>query len=879
MLATGGSSVGVRAAASIGGTPVIGTYTPTPPLSPDVDLPPGSGPIMPSMTVHYVWWLPTGDHFESDSTGDSNYENLLIRFANDLGSNQYHNLLTQYNGTNGTIGNTVSYGGSWTDTAAYPHAGTIADPLQDSDIQAEVTKAVAANGWSEGLNDIVAVFTANGIQECNGGNCTFSTSNGFCAYHNHYTDGSNDSMYAFMAFDNFTHVPSMPNLNCLAGAPYPNGDVSADSEINTLSHELAESETDPHPNATWTAPNPEGEIGDACNFNFAPRNDIGADVYLNGDPYVVQMLYSNAAHNCAIDLPTNGFCAGSVSNVCSPTTSFTKAVDNAAPNVESTINYTLTLNNSNDTAAETNLTLSDAMPSGYVVTNVSAPNSTTSTFGPSSVTVTYDTLPVHQQRAVTITATVPVQAGTTATNCASLTGFDLLTTTAIGPQTTSPCASTTPVKIPTTITYTGPTSGDFNDPVTVSATLTDSSSNPVAGKSLNFTLNGVETCTKVTDAFGSASCQITPGEASGPYTLTAAFTDSSDPVYAVSSHDTTFTVLKEESKVTYTGPPAIHYHDPVTVSAMLTDPDGGAPIAGKTVTFTLGATDSCHDTTNASGVATCQLTPTVTGPQSIVASFAGDTFYLASSDPEPFSVTPEETTINYTGPKVILAGAGGATLTAKLVEDGANDNDSDSGSPGPVPAEPVTLSIGSQQCTGTTMPSGNVTCTIPSVSVPLGPETVSAAFAGDAYYQPATDSTTAIVFAFPSRGAFTLGDTTAATAGSGTVTWWADTWPLQNTLSGGTAPNSFKGFAATITLPTTSPPAACGSHWTTGTGDSPPPTSGVPSYMGVVVTSTVNKSGSTIAGNSVHIIVIKVAPGYSPNPGSHGTGTIVATFC
>lgn len=71
----------------------------------------------------------------------------------------------------------------------------------------------------------------------------------------------------------------------------------------------------------------------------------------------------------------------------------------------------------------------------------------------------------------------------------------------------------------------------------------------------------------------------------------------------------------------------------------------------------------------------------------------------------------------------------------------------------------------------------------------------------------------------------------------------------------------------------------CGSTWTTSGGNSPPPTSGVPSYMGVVVTSSVKKSGSAISGNSVHIVVVKVAPGYAPSPSNHGTGTIVATFC
>ena len=169
---------------------------------------------------------------------------------------------------------------------------------------------------------------------------------------------------------------------------------------------------------------------------------------------------------------------------------------------------------------------------------------------------------------------------------------------------------------------------------------------------------------------------------------------------------------------------------------------------------------------------------------------------------------------------------------------------------------------------------------IPSVSVPLGTETLGASFAGDAYYLPSSDSSKkAIVFAFASRGAFALGDKTVSSAGSSTITWWADNWWQLDSLTGGLAPSAFKGFAGTITLPTTSPANVCSGNWTTTGGNSPPPTTGVPSYMGVVVTSKVTKPGTTIMGAYNHIVVVKTNPGYSPSPSNHGTGTIVATFC
>ena len=443
----------------------------------------------------------------------------------------------------------------------------------------------------------------------------------------------------------------------------------------------------------------------------------------------------------------------------------------------------------------------------------------------------------------------------------------------------------TVLHIPTKITYSGDTSGDYNDPVTLSATLKDDGSltsfshgDPIPNETLTFTL-GAESCSDATDSSGFASCSVTPLDNPGPYFAKVSFAGD-EPTYEPSSSSTAFTLNQEESKLVYNGALTADYHDTATASATLTDPDGGAPIAGKTVTFKLGASDTCSSTTNGSGNVSCSITPHQSGTQNIVASFAGDVDYVSSSDTKSFSITPEETTMTYNGPLVILAGSGGATLTAKLVEDGANDNDGDGGSPGPVPAEMVTLSLGTQHCAALTTASGSVSCTIPSVSVPLGPETVGAAFVGDAFYKASSDSATAIVFAFPSRGVFTLGNVTAAGAGSSTVTWWGDTWWMLNVLSGGTAPSSFKGFAGTITLPTTSPPPAiCASAWSSTGGASPPPTSGVPSYMGVVVTSSVKKSGSSISGNSVHIVVLKVNPGYGPSPTTPGTGTIVATFC
>jgi hypothetical protein len=49
--------------------------------------------------------------------------------------------------------------------------------------------------------------------------------------------------------------------------------------------------------------------------------------------------------------------------------------------------------------------------------------------------------------------------------------------------------------------------------------------------------------------------------------------------------------------------------------------------------------------------------------------------------------------------------------------------------------------------------------------------------------------------------------------------------------------------------------------------------------MGVAVANKVTRAGSLISGDIVRIVVIRTAPGYAPDPGHAGTGTLVATYC
>lgn len=173
--------------------------------------------------------------------------------------------------------------------------------------------------------------------------------------------------------------------------------------------------------------------------------------------------------------------------------------------------------------------------------------------------------------------------------------------------------------------------------------------------------------------------------------------------------------------------------------------------------------------------------------------------------------------------------------------------------------------------TGTTDTNGQASFSYSGLNV--GTDTVQASVTNPAgtINSNAVQVTWTVQFA-PGGGAFVVGDQSSATGSP--VTFWGAHWAQFNSLSNGPAPASFKGFAARPGTPD------CGAPWTTGPGNSAsPPTGPLPKYMAVIVTSSAAESGSTISGDTPHIVIVKTNPGYAPDPGHAGTGTVVSQVC
>jgi len=406
----------------------------------------------------------------------------------------------------------------------------------------------------------------------------------------------------------------------------------------------------------------------------------------------------------------------------------------------------------------------------------------------------------------------------------------------------------------TTLTYDGATTAAYGADATLSATLKDPNGNPVAGESVHLTM-GSQSCDGVTDSNGEAACTITVSQAPGPYPIAATF--GGDGNYSGSSASGTFTVTAVPTSTTYTGDTQGAPNAPATLSATLTD-SHGSPIAGETVTLTLGS-QHCTATTDANGKASCTITISQpAGTYAITASFAGDGGYLASQATGTFTVVSSATVVHVASVPPVLVGST-VSLGGTLLAGGS-----------PLPGKTLTLSLGSQSCTGTTSVTGAASCSV-TASGPLGPTPVKAAFAGDATYKPASATGSTYVYALtPGGGSFVVGDKTD----TGSVTFWGAQWSKLNSLSGTPAPDSFKGFALYPSTP------QCGVPWSTDPGNSAPPPAGpLPAYMAVIVTSAAAKAGPTIFGNTVAIVIVQTNAGYKNDPGHAGTGTVVATLC
>ena len=220
-----------------------------------------------------------------------------------------------------------------------------------------------------------------------------------------------------------------------------------------------------------------------------------------------------------------------------------------------------------------------------------------------------------------------------------------------------------------TFTKASPTTSDFNDPVTVAATLLDAAGAPLPGASVTFTLgsgSGAPTCTGTTDSSGDVSCGLTPNEKAGTVTLSAAYLGNATNLGSAATAP--FTVTLEQDALTYTGPTTGTNGSALTLSGKLTtdDPSSATAVNGRSVTLTLGSgssAQSCSGTTDATGSASCTIASVsqTVGSVPVAAAFTSDGFYQDAAATGAVSIAagpataPAAPTTTTTAPVPIVA--------------------------------------------------------------------------------------------------------------------------------------------------------------------------------------------------------------------------------
>jgi hypothetical protein len=349
---------------------------------------------------------------------------------------------------------------------------------------------------------------------------------------------------------------------------------------------------------------------------------------------------------------------------------------------------------------------------------------------------------------------------------------------------------------------------------TLTAMLTSSVTGlGIAGATVSFTLKGSTAGTATTNVNGVATLTgVATSDPVGNYTGVVAASFAGNTNFTSSNGTGNLTVSSAGSTLASVSGTA-SFGGTATLKATLTS--GGTALSGKTVSFILDsklvgtATTDSTGVATLSGVATTEPAGTHTG--AVVASFAGDTSFGASTGAGNLVVSQTATTISTVSGTASFGGA--ATLVATLTSNLGGQ---------PIAGEVVTFTLdGISVGTATTTSTGVATLTGVATSDPVGTHNgvVVAKFAGDTNYlgsdgtgnlvvgQAAT-STTSIAGTASFGGTATLTATLRSTATNLPIAGKTIAFTLDGN-SVGTAMTSSTGVAS---LPGVATTDSAGSH-------------------------------------------------------------------
>ncbi len=254
-------------------------------------------------TITPIFWQPAGGEFGFPPGYVAAVSGYIADIAAASGGNQnVYSLLGEYYGKTAGGKRALRYritaGKPIIDTTPLPADGC--EPagneygacLSDAQLRAELLRVIKANGLPTGLSAFYPVFFPDGVETEDSEGATSADT--YCGYHGVFGPPTARILYG--------NEP-LQSSGC-GGGQAPSGSVVADASIDTLSHEIMETMTDPTDTLAWT--DRKGyEIGDICADYYGiplgstdPSNP-GRTQYnqvINGGKYYTQTEFSNAAY-------------------------------------------------------------------------------------------------------------------------------------------------------------------------------------------------------------------------------------------------------------------------------------------------------------------------------------------------------------------------------------------------------------------------------------------------------------------------------------------------------------------------------------------------------------------------------------------------------
>jgi hypothetical protein len=244
--------------------------------------------------IYLVFWIDA-----SFQPASPQFVSLTQQFVQDLGQSPLYANISQYHDAQNRHPTCAILTGTFIDTRPFPanlvagwkkgagnHSGT--DTLSDTLWRNELTGIAAQQGWNthDSHNLFILLPTINW---------------GPCGYHAYFKeDGQSGSPWAFISYSS---DKGKGQAQCADAPQSPNDDRIADITVDTLSHELLESVSDPRLDA-WKG---HGglEAADKCQF-ISPATinpNTHGNVTWQGHTYLIQEEYDNLRHGCVLQGP------------------------------------------------------------------------------------------------------------------------------------------------------------------------------------------------------------------------------------------------------------------------------------------------------------------------------------------------------------------------------------------------------------------------------------------------------------------------------------------------------------------------------------------------------------------------------------------------